>query len=617
MAFELLEYAPRSVKPTFSLQQSLGCGYPPQEKEALGRALAHTLAADPKRRSLALAVAQALKEIWADAFTLQAALLADTGLERALLAEDFGPRVAEWVEKIHRLEQLACPEERLDQPRQAEMWRRLLLALANDVRPLLIVLARRLETLRLALGEHDPNTRLFARETLSIHAPLASRLGVHRLKWELEDLAFSILEPETYRQLALQLAASRASREEYVRDFIAKLKSLLERAGIAANIQGRPKHLYSIWKKMQRKHVGFSGLYDLNAVRAIVADIPTCYRVLALVHEHWEPILEEYDDYIARPKDNGYQSLHTVIQGPKGLPVEIQIRTEAMHALAEYGVAAHWRYKEGGRRDPVLEHTIAALRRSLKTGEGGDWFAGRVFVLTPRQEVLCLPEGATPVDFAYAIHTEVGHRCRGARVDGRIVPLDYRLKTGEQVEILTAKEGGPNRGWLEWVRTDPARHRIRQWFKQKEAETLCRVGRARLERELRRLGLKAIGWPELLQRFRLNRPEELWQALGRGEITRAQLTTALRFLGASTAVQTARPKSQESAQARTSLSLQVQGVCRLLTQLARCCRPAPGEEVIGYLTVHHRITIHRRDCPNVVHLPEARRRRLVEVGWES
>lgn len=628
-AVGLLECAPPSLAPApaFRLRDSLCCGYPPPQAEAVGRALTYALAAAQGRsdsRSDAIAVARVLKEIWADASTLQAALLADANLEHASLIAGFGAKVAEWVKKVLQLEQFVCPQERLNHPRQAEMWRRLLLALANDVRPLLIVLARRLESLRRALHERSQDNRILAREALGIHAPLASRLGVHRLKWELEDLAFRHLEPDTYQQLAKCLATSRASRESYINDFIACLQTALNHAGIDAKVQGRPKHLFSIWKKMQRKQIDFCGLYDLNAVRVIVTDIPTCYRVLALVHEQWEPILEEYDDYIARPKDNGYQSLHTVIKGPKGLPVEIQIRTEAMHTLAEYGVAAHWRYKEGSRQDPVLEHTVAALRRSLQTGgEGGDWFAGQIFVLTPRQEVICLPAGATPIDFAYAIHTEVGHRCRGARVDGRIVPLNYPLKTGQCVEILTAKEGGPNRNWLDLVRTEHARHRIRQWFKQKEAEVFRRLGRTRLERELQRLDLKEIDWPRLLQRFHLHQPEELWLALGRGEVSRGQLVTALRAIAASSA--TADPKipakvspgaSSFGKSQGSALLLCVQGERSLLTQLARCCRPEPGDAVVGYLTIHHRITIHCRDCPNIAHLPEERRSRLVEAMWE-
>ncbi len=618
----LLETAPQLLKPAPEpLGEMLCCGYSPLQAEAVSRALNHALAARDRQSGGcpdAVDVARVLKEIWADAATIQAALLADADLDQASLSAGFGTRVAEWVKKVARLEQFVCPEEGLQHPRQAEMWRRLLLALANDVRPLLIVLARRLEALRSDIKDR----RMLAREALGIHAPLASRLGVHRLKWELEDLAFRYLEPDTYQQLALQLAASRASRESYVRDFIARLKAGLNHAGIVATVQGRPKHLFSIWKKMQRKQVDFCSLYDLNAVRVIVADIPTCYRVLAMVHDQWEPIPEEYDDYIARPKDNGYQSLHTVIRGPKGLPVEIQIRTEAMHTLAEYGMAAHWRYKEGGRQDPVLEHTMAALSRSLKTGaDGGDWFAGQVFVLTPRRQVICLPEGATPIDFAYAIHTEVGHRCRGARVDGRIVPLDFRLRTGQQVEILTAKTGGPNRSWLDQAKTDHARHRIRQWFKQKETEIYRRLGRQRLERELRRLGLNEIEWPRLLQRLRLHQPQEVWLAIGRGEISRGQLATALRGITAPAELKTSvgadlRANLNSGQSQGIAPTLYVQGERNLLTRLARCCQPAPGEAVIGYLTIHHRITIHRQDCPNVVHLPETRRSRLVETVWE-
>ncbi|MCX8048263.1 MAG: HD domain-containing protein [Methylohalobius sp.] len=600
------------------LWDDLGSGYSPVQAEAIRRAYSYAVATPGELTERAVAVALVLKEILADGPTLQAALLVDTGLEQAAISAHFGDQVASRVRKVLQLERFTCPKSVLDQPRQAEMWRRLLLALANDVRPLLIVLTRRLETLRAAWRGNFEDGQKLARETQGIHAPLASRLGVHRLKWELEDLAFRMLEPDTYRQLALQLASRRASRESYIQDFIAGLKANLAKASIQAQVQGRPKHIYSIFKKMQRKKVAFSDLYDLNGVRVIVSDIPTCYRVLALVHDLWEPVPEEFDDYIARPKDNGYQSLHTVIRGPQGVPVEVQIRTESMHTLAEYGMAAHWRYKEGGRQDPVLEHTVAALRRSLQTGEeGGDWFAGQIFVLTPRQEVVCLPQGATPIGVAYTIHTEVGHRCRGARVNGRIVPLNYRLKTGEQVEILTAKEGGPNRAWLDLVQTDHARQRIRQWFKQREAEAFRRLGQQRLERELKRLEIKEIDWPRLLQRLRLHRPEEVWLAIGRGQIARGQLVAALRATAASQATVPKTPASPSFGPSSGTIpTLCVHGERNLLTQLARCCQPTPGEAVVGYLTVQHRITIHRLDCPNIVHLPETRRSRLVEAVWK-
>lgn len=369
---------------------------------------------------------------------------------------------------------------------------------------------------------------------------------------------------------------------------------------------------------MQRKRVDLHGLFDLNAVRVLVDDIPACYQVLALVHDLWEPIPEEYDDYIARPKGNGYQSLHTVVHGPQGLPVEIQIRTEAMHTLAEYGMAAHWRYKEGSSCDPALERTVQALRRSLEAvAANHDWFAGQIFVLTPRHQVIRLPQGATPVDFAYAIHTVVGHRCRGARVDGRIVPLNYPLQTGQQVEILTSNHGVPNRDWLGQVRSDHARQRIRQWFRQKEAEGHHRLGRQRLEKEAQRLGLNEIGWPLLLRHFRLHQPEEVWLAIGRGQITPGQLVTALRTITSPpshSAGHAKPPPATDPSQPDTTL--RVHGERNLLTHLAKCCHPTPGDEVIGYLTIHHRITVHKNDCPNIRNLPEKRRARLVEAVWE-
>lgn len=600
---------------------TLATGFPPAEAEAIRRALSLVPDAQvPGSEEVAcMSVARTLHDLHADAATLQAALLVDADLELKAINADFGPSVAAWVERVGRLESLAISPETLGDARQEELWRRLWLSLANGVPPLLIVLARRLEALRCLVREPGPLAAAIARETLAVHAPLASRLGVHQLKWQLEDLVFRLLEPATYRRLAAQLAATRQARENLVDTVRRQLEAMLRAAGIKAKVYGRPKHLYSIWRKMQRKQVELAQLFDLHALRVITGDIPACYRTLALVHDHWQSVPEEYDDYIAAPKDNGYQSLHTVIHGPARVPVEIQIRTAAMHELAEYGVASHWRYKEGGRHDAVLDRTVTALRRSLQTGTGGDdWFAGQIFVLTPKHKVIRLHAGATPVDFAYAVHTEVGHRCRGARVDGRLVPLDYRLNTGEQVEILTAKTGGPNRNWLDLVHSDHARHRIRQWFRQREAEVHRRIGRQHLDRECRRLGLKHLDWPWLLHRFQYHRPEDVWRALGSGEVSRGQLISALRGLAPATEDDKVPSvgQTQSTSSRPTTLSLQVQGESNLLTRLARCCNPAPGDAVIGYLTIHHRIAIHRRDCPNIAHLPPERRQRLLDVDWE-
>jgi len=609
--------SPASMPHPSPVDAYLTAGYAGTEAAAVGQALRLALAT--QRPATGITAARILHALHADAPTLQAALLVDAGLDPKTLAADFGPRVAGWVERVGRLESRPFPPEHLGNPRREERWRRLLLALANGVPPLLIVLARRLETLRRQARAPDAVAQRDARETLAIHAPLASRLGVHQLKWQLEDVAFRILEPATYRELAARLAATRRARENLVEAIRRRLTEMLEAAGYRAQVQGRPKHLYSIWRKMQRKQVGMEELYDLHALRVITATVSDCYAILALVHDRWQPLPAEYDDYIARPKDNGYQSLHTVVQGPERVPVEIQIRTEAMHELAEYGMAAHWRYKEGGERDRVLERTVAALRRSLQTGSGGeDWFAGQIFVLTPKREVVRLPAGATPVDFAYAVHTDVGHRCRGARVDGRIVPLNYRLKNGEQVEILTAKGGAPNLDWLDFVRSDHARQRIRRWFRQREAEIHRRIGRRRLERECCRLGLRQLDWPRLLHRFQCHRPEELWLAIGRGAISRGQLLTVLRALFAPSESAGPSPRGQprQSPSRPAAPALRVQGEHNLLTRLARCCDPAPGDAVIGYLTVHHHIAIHRRDCHNIVNLPPERRRRLLEVDWK-
>ena len=580
-------------------------------------------------------VAEVLRILHVDQQTLTAAILSDPRLRDRVPAEDlraeFGDTVAGLVKNVNWLNTFKeCKEaDAIQSAEQAERLRRMLLAMVDDVRAVLIKLAFRVQRLRGLAHEEYDTRRCIARETLEIYSPLANRLGVGQLKWEMEDLAFRYLEPQAYKQIAKSLEEKRTERETYIRDFMERLRQALAAEGIEAEISGRPKHIYSIWRKMQKKQLPVSELYDLRAVRVMVDRVSTCYGVLGVVHGLWPHVPKEFDDYIANPKENGYQSLHTAVIGPGGRTVEVQIRTREMHEFAELGVAAHWRYKEGGSQDEKLERAIASLRHLLEDREDdttlledfrSDLFSDRVFVLTPQGEILDLAKGATPLDFAYTVHTQVGHRCRGAKVNGRIVPLTYELKSGEQVEILTAKEGEPSRDWLNpntgYLKTAGARAKVRHWFKQRDQEKNLAEGRTLFEKEAQRLGLnpKKIDLDQLAGELRMQRGEDLLIALGRGDLSPAQVVAVLQEPAqADEAIVVARPERRTSKADRGQVH--VRGVGNLLTQFASCCKPVPGDEIIGYITLGKGVTIHRQDCPNVLSLSEDKRHRLVEVDW--
>jgi GTP pyrophosphokinase len=559
------------------------------------------------------------------------ALLCDPYLRETLPAgairERFGADVATLVDKVNWLNTVTdCRDAMLREPEQAELLRRMLVAVVNDVRAVLVKLAYRVERLRLLPHQEEETRRCVARETLDIFAPLANRLGVAHLKWELEDLSFRYLQPREYKDLARQLAETRTTREHYIRDFTEELGRLLAGENIEARVSGRPKHLYSIWKKMTRKHVGLEDLYDLRALRVIVGSIADCYAVLGLVHGRWPHIPREFDDYIANPKPNGYRSLHTAIVGPEGKTVEIQIRTREMHAFAEYGVAAHWRYKEGG--SGPFDRSIALLRGLLDSHADdhalledfrADASGGDVFVLTPKGRIVRLAQGATPLDFAYAIHTEVGHRCRGARINGRMVPLTHILVSGEQVEILTAAQGVPSRHWLEptagYLHTAHARGKVRQWFKQQEFEQHWREGKSLLDREKQRLGVRELDQKSLLARFNFRRWEDLLAAVGRHEIGAGQLVGP--FAPAPAAPSSPPRKQPTHPPPAGGEQIHIPGVPNPLTHFARCCSPRAGEPVVGYISVNRGVAVHRRDCANILRLDESRRQRLVEAFWQS
>jgi RelA/SpoT family (p)ppGpp synthetase len=467
-----------------------------------------------------LAVASILAELRLDAKTIAAALLhdaaEDAGVEIPDLAEEFGPEVASMVDSVTKLvavsEMARLPEDSRDP--KIESLRKMLLAMVGDVRVVLIKLADRLHNMRTMSYMSPEQQRRISRETLDIYAPLAGVLGIYQVKWELEDLAFRYLEPEIYAQMKRSLSQRRGEREAYVEQVIETLHSELTRHGVQATIAGRPKHIYSIWRKMKRKGVTFDQIYDRQGIRVIVPEVGDCYGALGVVHTLWRPIPGEFDDYIANPKENQYQSLHTAVIGPSGQPLEVQIRTPEMDRIAEIGIAAHWRYKTQTPRDEVYERKISWLRsvvdwQSQEQAGGSDFlatvkddlFRDRVYVFTPKGEAIDLPAGSTPIDFAYRIHTEVGHRCRGAKVNGKLVNLDYQLQTGDQVEILTAKRGGPSRDWLNqhlhFVYTSRARGKIRQWFRDQDREENIAAGRELLQRELDRLGIDALTYQDV------------------------------------------------------------------------------------------------------------------------
>lgn len=515
---------------------------------------------------------------------------------------------------------------------RAEQLRRMLIAMVDDVRVVPIRLAHQLACLRLLSSRRDRERyRQLARETLELYAPLANRLGIWQLKWELEDLSFKALEPDRYRQLAASLREKRADRQGYIDSFLKSLKHELEAVSLNAQVSGRPKHIYSIWKKMVKKDIDIKGIYDITATRIIVPDVAACYGALGVVHTLWSPIPGEFDDYIATPKENNYQSIHTAVIGPGGKPVEVQIRTHEMHRDNELGIAAHWRYKEGNRKTSTLDGKIRWLRQLLEWKEEisdagfvnqfqSEIAEERIYIFTPRGTVIDLPMGATPIDFAYAVHTEIGHRCRGAKVNGKIVPLTYELQTGEQVEVLTSTKGGPSRDWLSlhhgYLKTNRARSRVQRWFKQENYDQNLSAGRVALDRELHRLGLSDVKLEGLARDKKYKRVDDFLAAIGSGDLTTAHAVSRLRHQLAEKATETESPPLRKrSRQNRDAKGLQIQGVGNIMTTTANCCGPVPGDSVVGYITQGRGITIHTRECANLARLQHNNPDRLIQVQW--
>ncbi|MDX9686979.1 GTP diphosphokinase [Halopseudomonas formosensis] len=590
-----------------------------------------------------LEMAEILADLKLDQESLVAAVIYRAVREQKTTAEDvrlrLGDEVAELVDGVQRMAAISISHnpsgvKAFNAQSQVENLRKMLVTMIDDVRVVLIKLAERTCAIRAVKDAPEEKRYRVAREVFDIYAPLAHRLGIGHIKWELEDLSFRYLEPHKYKQIASLLDERRLDRQQYIEAVMSQLRHELSGAGIDGEITGRVKHIYSIWRKMQNKGLDFSQIYDVRAVRILVPEVRDCYTALGIVHTLWRHIPNEFDDYIANPKENGYRSLHTAVIGPEGKVLEVQIRTHAMHEEAELGVCAHWRYKgtDVDSNSNAYEDKIAWLRQVLEWHEemgdiGGlaeqlrvDFEPDRIYLFTPDGHVLDVPRGATPLDFAYRVHTEIGHNCRGAKVNGRIVPLNYVLQTGEQVEIITGRTGGPSRDWLNpnlgYVNTSRARAKVQHWFKQQAREQNVQAGKVMLERELARMALTGTDYAQLIERLGIRSQEDLFAALGSGDIRLNHVVNVAHQL-----VEPDRhaeqleliPRRQQKSGRRGDVH--IQGVGNLLTQLAGCCQPVPGDPIIGYITVGRGVTVHRADCATALQLQDRESERLIEVSW--
>lgn len=588
-------------------------------------------------------VAMVLADLNLDRDTLIATLISDRILEThysiSELKKTFGNKIADLVRGIRKLNSFKeFNSASTSNEVQTERLRQMLLAMTSDIRMMIVKLAYQVVRLRNLKNEPEETRHQIATQTQLVFAPLANRLGIAQLKWELEDLAFRFLHAEIYKSIAKQLDAKRQEREAYINKKIETIEQLLIDKNFDYKISGRPKHIYSIWRKMSKKQLPMDELYDLRAIRIYVETVEQCYEVLGVIHSRWNYIKSEFDDYIASPKENGYQSIHTVILGEENKPVEIQIRTNEMHYHAEYGVASHWRYKEGGGRiDAALEQSINMVRQILEYNDNPDLLneistellSEHIYVMTPRDEIITLSLGCTPLDFAYQIHTELGHRCRGAKINGRIVPLNYQLKTGDRVEVLTVKDGGPNRNWLNpnlnYLGSSRSRTKVRHWFNQQNKEKNIQVGENLFSKEIKRLHAHSVEASQLVEKFKLDSETELFESLGKGQINERQLTNAIQKL--------VRPKhlhvsahDPKTTRVEDSIRLDkipttdearayVVGAPQLKTQLAPCCSPSDNDEIIGYVTRGRGVTVHCKDCNNILRLTFEEQQRLIPVSW--
>jgi len=593
---------------------------------------------------IGLEMAEILADLKLDQDSLVAAVIYRAVRERKTDLIDvelrFGEVVARLVDGVQRMAAISVSQNTgkntvFSPHAQVESLRKMLVTMVDDVRVALIKLAERTCAIRAVKDAPEEKRYRVAREVFDIYAPLAHRLGIGHIKWELEDLSFRYLEPNQYKQIAKLLDERRLDRQEYIDNVMGQVRAALEDASIYGDITGRAKHIYSIWRKMQRKGIDFSQVYDVRAVRILVPQVRDCYTALGIVHSLWRHIPNEFDDYIANPKENGYRSLHTAVIGPSGKVLEVQIRTQGMHEEAELGVCAHWRYKGTDTESAssnAYEDKIAWLRQVLEWHEemgdiGGladqlrvDFEPDRIYLFTPDGHVLDVPKGATPLDFAYRVHTDIGHTCRGAKVNGRIVPLNYVLQTGEQVEIITSKHGNPSRDWLNsnlgYVNTSRARAKVQHWFKQQAREQNVQAGKLMLERELTRLALNGADYAQLIDRLGIKGQEDLFAAVGSGDMRLAHVVAVAHQL-----VEPDRhseqleliPKKPNKIGRRGDVY--IQGVGNLMTQLAGCCQPVPGDPIIGYITLGRGVTVHRADCANAMQLQDRDSERLIEVSW--
>ncbi|MAE22875.1 GTP diphosphokinase [Pseudomonas chengduensis] len=592
-----------------------------------------------------LDIAEILADLKLDQDSLVAAIIyrgvREGKITLAAVQQRFGPVVAKLIEGVLRMAAISAsinPRESVvvGSQTQVENLRKMLVAMVDDVRVALIKLAERTCAIRAVKEADEEKRQRVAREVFDIYAPLAHRLGIGHIKWELEDLSFRYLEPEQYKQIAKLLHERRLDREQYINDAMAHLRQELEATGIKADISGRAKHIYSIWRKMQRKGLQFSQIYDVRAVRVLVPEVRDCYTTLGIVHTLWRHIPKEFDDYIANPKENGYRSLHTAVLGPEGKVLEVQIRTHAMHEEAELGVCAHWRYKGTDVKSGSnhYEEKISWLRQVIEWHEelgdiGGlaeqlrvDIEPDRVYVFTPDGHAIDLPKGATPLDFAYRVHTEIGHNCRGAKINGRIVPLTYSLQTGEQVEIITSKHGTPSRDWLNpnlgYVTTSRARAKIVHWFKLQDRDQNVAAGKQLLERELARLALVGADFDKLAEKANLKTAEDLFAALGAGDVRLAHaVNLAQQLLEPERGNEQLEliPRKAQGFKPGKRGDIQIQGVGNLLTQMAGCCQPLPGDPIVGYITLGRGVTIHRQDCPTALQQTAREPERMIQVSW--
>lgn len=585
-----------------------------------------------------LAVAEVLDNLGLDTASLAAGIIYDPFREKKIATDtiinNLSPDVYKLVSGVQEMDLVHQRNPLKD--KNLHNLRKMLLAVVTDVRVVLIKLAAQTCAMRAAVhASEDVKTQL-AYEAKEIYAPLANRLGIGQIKWELEDFAFRFTQAELYKNIAKLLDERRVDREKYIQEVKSQIETALKQQGLTAETFGRVKHIYSIWRKMQRKMVGYNEIYDVRALRIIVPTVTDCYAALGVVHTLWQHIPKEFDDYIANPKGNGYKSLHTAVIGPYGKILEVQIRTRQMHEQSELGVAAHWRYKEGSEHEPYYEKKLNQLRQILNwqdelvlDGEAveslrSDLFADRVYVFTPQGDVVDLPLGATPIDFAYNVHSSIGHRCRGAKVNGKMIPLNQPLTNGAQVEILTSKEGGPSRDWLnphlKYIVTSKARARISQWFKLQNRQQNIHDGRETLHRELKRVGFEHVSMKELASHIaNCHSEEDLLAGLGNGDIKISQVLGALQRLKQPTAISLPEIPVHEHVtnNKKTSKNAEiiVAGIDNLMSHMARCCKPIPGDEIIGYITLGEGVSIHRQDCINVLQVKDAKKARLIAVKW--